>query len=445
MTELTLREIAGFCAGELVGCDGAQTVTEIVTDSRRASAGTLYLALRGERFDGHDFIPAAIRSGAAAAVSEKRIEGCPTVLVKDTLRAYQDIAAHYRQRFDIPVIGITGSVGKTSTKEMLAAVLGVRFRVLKTAGNQNNHIGVPATLLRLMPEDEVAIIEMGTNHFGEIDVLTRIARPTMCLITNIGTAHIGNFGSREGIFRGKTEIFNGLVPGGRVFVNGDDDYLSTLENAMFYGFGDNCAVRAEAVEADGLAGSDFTAVTPVGSIRVHVPAPGIHMVSNACAAIAVGLACGMTLEETARGAGHYEALRMQMKKGFVTLIDDSYNANPVSMKSSLDVLKLAQTRRVAILGDMRELGDDAEKLHAEVGVYAAQTGIERLICVGEVSRAMARAANAIRPGLAETFASADAVKGALGTILKKDDTVLVKASLLTGLGTVAGAIEQMKE
>ena len=431
---MTLSEIAQAVNGKLISSQpgGPETaVSSVSIDTRTITPGALYVPIIGDRYDGHAFIAAARENGAVCTLSDRQLPNGPYILVPDTLRALQDLASHYRDKFDIPVIGVTGSVGKTSTKEMLAAVLSTRFHTLKNVGSYNNHTGVPLTLLRLEREHEVAVIEMGTNHFGEIDNLASIAKPTVCLFTNIGVAHIEFFGSREGILKGKTEMLAHKKPGGAVIVNGDDDMLVRVEGAMRYGFSEGCHVRAVDAVDHGLTGSEFVACYEGQRVPVTVPSPGRHSVSNALAAIAVGLTLGMSLQELAVGVAAFEPPNGRMcirRTERLTVLDDSYNANPNSVMASIDVLEKVPGRKVCVLGDMLELGDQSDEYHEVVGMYAARHGIDLIVCVGPSSEQTFLGAHAIAPHGARYFENQDSMAGILPQLIRNGDTILIKAA-----------------
>ncbi len=433
MKTFLFRDILAASGGEYVGDDALldAAACDVVIDSRKATSGSLYVPIIGENHDGHAFIPAARANGAALVLSEHALDTPPYIRVANTLAALQAIAARYRELFSIPVVGLTGSAGKTSTKDIVAAALGAHYSVLKTQGNLNNETGAPLTLFSLQPEHEVAVVEMGTNHFGEIDRISAMVQPDICLFTNIGYAHIENFGTREGIFRGKTEMLKHMRPGGRIVANGDDDYLSTLPGALLYGLGEHCAVRATEVEDLILDGMSFTANYTGQTQRVHVPALGLHSVYNALAAVAVGLLLDMPLEEIAAGIETYEPLpgRMNVKHTpRFTLVDDTYNANPTSVQASLDVLAKCPGRRVCILGDMRELGAQSQQLHEQVGDYAAKLNFDLLLCVGTDSRYLYESASKSAPERTRYFATQEALLAALPELVQNGDTILVKAS-----------------
>ncbi|MBQ7091948.1 MAG: UDP-N-acetylmuramoyl-tripeptide--D-alanyl-D-alanine ligase [Clostridia bacterium] len=446
MIDFTLKQIAEITGGEYYGpAEMLNTkINGITIDSRAVQPGCLFVPIVGERFDGHNFITSAVEKGAIASFTHNEGEwNCPVIRVGSTEEAFRAISGAYRARFDIPVIGVTGSVGKTTTKELIASVLSQRFDTLKNQGNLNNQTGVPLTLFRLTENHGAAVVEMGTNHFGEIGALADIVRPTIGVITNIGESHIEYLGSRDGILREKSDVFKNIGAEGRAIVNGDDDKLCTLRgkvnNLTTYGFGVENDIRAEDVMDKGLEGSEFTAVYGDKSLRLTVPAPGRHMIMNAMCAMAVGLALGMSQEEIAAGVAAYvpAAGRMDIIKGrSITLLSDAYNASPTSMKGSIDIACKAEGRSVLILGDMLELGDNAPEYHYQVGRHAAAAGADLLISIGELSREINRGA---AEGGVETmhFANREELSKKLDYIILEGDTVLVKASHSMGLDNIA--------
>lgn len=419
--DFSIKEIAEACGGKLflkMDTDGDTYVTSVVIDSRKAEAGGVFLAAMGERVDGHRFISQVFKAGAALAVTQKTPEQVESetgvdcsqwgsyLLVEDSLQALKDIAEAYRRKTGIPIVGITGSVGKTSTKEFIAGVLSEKYKVLKTEGNYNNEIGVPLTLLRIRPEHELAVVEMGISDFGEMHRLSKMVRPNVCVMTNIGQCHLENLKSRDGILKAKSEIFDFMAEDGEVCLNGEDDKLSALTEVKgrrphFFGLGGNPEeeVQAGNIVSHGLWGSD--AVLELGGtdaaerIKIHVPLPGVHMVLNAAAAACVARLFGLLPEEIAAGieklrpvSGRNNLVRLDK----LTLIDDCYNANPASMRAAIDLLAMAVTEKIAVLGDMFELGENSDALHAGVGEYAAAAGIDRILCVGENAMHMFEAA-----------------------------------------------------
>lgn len=441
MKNLTLEHVAEACGGIYVGSDADRTkeIEEITTDSRQAKNGSLFVAIVGERVDAHRFIPAVYEQGALCVVCEKAPEDPKGayILVTSSLQAIKDIAEFYRQQLPVKVVGITGSVGKTSTKEIIASVLSEKFRVLKTLGNFNNELGLPLTVFRLREEDEVAVLEMGINHFGEMHRLSKVARPDICVMTNIGQCHLEFLGDRDGILRAKSEIFDFIAEDGTVILNGDDDKLATVTEVKgirptFFGVESRRKIHAENIESCGLKGVRCTIFVDEDSFTVTVPIPGYHMVLNALAATAVGVSMGMTLPEIKRGIEKLESLGGRfhiLEKNGITVIDDCYNANPVSMKASLKVLNDALGRKVAILGDMGELGERERELHEEVGTFAGELDLQLCICVGALCGSLGKAAKEKNPQLEVIFFSTlEEALEKLPDLIREGDHVLVKAS-----------------
>lgn len=459
MMEFTLKEIADACGGKLYLKNGAKDdtfVTSLVIDSRKIEPGGVFLATLGEKVDGHRFISRVYETGAILAVTQKTPEQVQDetgldcsgwgsyVLVEDTLQALKDIAEAYRLKVGIPIVGITGSVGKTSTKEFIAGVLSEKYKVLKTEGNFNNEIGVPLTLLRIRPEHEVAVVEMGISDFGEMHRLSKMVRPDVCVMTNIGQCHLENLKTRDGILKAKSEIFDFMAENGEICLNGEDDKLSTLcevkgHKPHFFGLGENPEeeVRATRIESHGLWGSDAVLEFCDTCMEIHVPLPGVHMVLNAAAAACVARLFGLSGEDIASGIEQIQPVSgrnnlMRLEK--YTLIDDCYNANPASMRAAIDLLAMADTAKVAVLGDMFELGENSDALHAGVGEYAAAAGIDRIICVGENAVHMFDAAvdRAEKTRHIAHFPTRDALLQALEKereeYIPDGSTVLIKAS-----------------
>ena len=456
MEGITLREFAAALDAKVVPADacmdGMFTGTA-VTDNREAGPGDVFFAFIGEKNDAHRFVGAAFEQGAAGAVVSKLPDSIPAgkfcLLVDDTQKAYGRLAAMVRSRYRIPVTAVTGSVGKTTMKDMIACVLAEKLQVLKTEGNLNNHIGMPRTLLRLDHDTEAAVIEMGMNHKGEISYLTGIGRPTMAVITNIGDAHIGNLGSRENIFRAKCEIFEGLQPGGTAFLNGDDILLRRLAEMpevtrgakiVFAGERADCDYRAADIEESAedirftmLRGADTP--KPGTSLAVTVPKPGRHMIYPALIAAAVADTLGLSDEEIRNGIAAYSPTKMRMEihrcPGNITVYNDTYNANPQSVMAGLSVLAAAARENgaagIAVLGDMLELGTEEQRLHEEVGRYAASLGLRRLVTVGEASRHTAAAAAAAGLDTICCVSREEAMQ-ALDPLVAADTVFLVKAS-----------------
>lgn len=442
MKGLTPRAMADTCHGRYHGPKDIadREVTAITTDSRKVTEGSLYIPMKGTRVDGHTFIANAQRAGALLTLtehSEGMPENFPYILVDSTAEAIQDIAGLYRRELAIPVVGITGSVGKTSTKEMIAAVLSQKYRVLKTAGNFNNNLGLPLTVFRLTEEDEIAVLEMGISHFGEMTRLAETAEPDTMVITNIGTCHLEFLKDRDGVFRAKTECFDYVRLDGTVILNGDDDKLCQVEEVhgrrpIFYGMSPRCRVYAENVRPLGLKGISCTINIDEDAFDVTIPVPGMHQVMNALAAAAVGATYSLTTEEIKAGIESLESLSGRfhiIENDHCTVIDDCYNANPMSMKASLDVLKDANGRKVAILGDMGELGSREKELHYEVGEHAGSLPVDKYIFVGPLSEEIMRGLTDVDPKAdAVHFPDVDSLLAELPKLIADGDTVLVKAS-----------------
>ena len=449
MKNMTLINIAKACGGELYHPNpqseeaAAVEAACVVIDSRKMEKGGVFVATKGEKVDGHSFIPSVAQMGALGVVCEQPPEDVliPYILVKDSFAALRAIAEFYRKQLTIPIVGITGSVGKTSTKEFIAAVLSRKYRVLKTQGNFNNEVGLPLTVLSIREEHEAAVLEMGISNFGEMHRLSKIARPDVCVLTNIGQCHLENLGSREGILKAKSEIFDYMNPDGYVFVNGDDDQLIKISQKgsrapLRFGLGTANDIFASNVCNKGLLGTQAVIHASMHVIPVQIPLPGEHMVWNALAAAGVGFLMGLTAEEIKQGIADVKAVGgrsnvMELADG--VLIDDCYNANPISMRAALDLLATALGRKVAILGDMFELGTDEEKLHGEIGTYASDKGIDVLICVGSLARCIYEQAierEKEKSGAMEIyhFPTRDEMLSNLPKILKRQDTILVKAS-----------------
>lgn len=440
MQLFTVSQAAALTGGTFVGDPALQDapITSLSIDTRTLQPGALYVPVRGEVFDGHRFIPQAMEQGAVCTLSETDTP-YPHIRVENSVAAFQTLAARHRERFSIPVVGITGSAGKTTTKELVRDVLAAAYKVHATAGNLNNQTGVPQVLFGLTSETECAVIEMGTNHFGEIDALAAMTQPTICLFTNIGEAHLEFFGTREGIFRGKTEMLKHMRPQGTVIANGDDDYLSTLPNALFYGLGEHCAVRGENLVPHGLDGTAFTLRLGEKAYPACIHAPGIHAVYNALAAAAVGMVLRVPPEKILAAiaafvpAGNRQAIE---KLPRCTLINDVYNANPASMAAALRVLSQAEGRRVCILGDMGELGAASSEGHLRMLELAKELGIEAIAAVGPRMKEAAKKAGC------PAYENQDVLCESLPALLQPGDTILVKASRSMHLETTAAAIRQ---
>ena len=426
MMRLSLQEAASLCHGSPSGDD--VMVTGVSTHSRQVSEGSLFVALQGPRFDAHEFIHAALPA-AAVMVSRPVASGHPRILVKDTRQALGALAAGWRRRCPARVVGLTGSNGKTTVKEMLAAILQQAGSTLATRGNLNNDIGVPLTLLGLSTEHRFAVIEMGANHAGEIANLTALAGPQVALITNAGPAHLEGFGSLEGVARAKGEIFQGLGPDGVAVINADDPYaqfwesLNTGRRTLLFGTSERAQVQV-GQGADGGAWVRHEGVC----LPVNLALPGAHNRLNAAAAAAASLALGLDLDTIAAGLSSLAPVpgRLMRRKGRdgLNIIDDSYNANPASTRAAVDMLLDEPGPRILVLGDMGELGDDGPALHRQTGEYAAARGVDRLLAVGPLCR---HAVEGFGEG-ALHFKDQEALIRALDTLLPKNGTLLVKGS-----------------
>ncbi len=455
----TLKDIAEITNGTLVNCDPDEIVKEISKDSRQIEEGSVYIALKGANFNGHSFVNQAIEKGAICAVvdaDEGGFDKLPYLQVENTYAALRSIAERYRGLFNISVIGITGSVGKTSTKEMIACVLEQKYNTHKTEGNFNNEVGLPLTMLRLTEENELSVVEMGMSAFGEISRLTKIARPDTAVITNIGVSHIENLGSRENIKKAKFEILEGMSSEGTVILNGDDDLLypevANLEyETLSFGI-ENATCDIVARDIKTYSDSSVFSVRIDGiTYTVTVNVPGRHNIYNAMAAILVGLKYGIGMEDILQGIRSYTPSGMRqsiIKLPLHVLIKDCYNASPASMKSGLEVLKLTETegyngRKVACLADMLELGDISVSAHQDVGRMVKEFGVDCLITVGTLGKEIAN--GAIKAGFdslnVHSYSDNDALKRELKMLLLDGDTILVKGSRGMHLEEIAEEIE----
>lgn len=481
----TIEQIAKACRGKLFlhTVNEELQVSSVVLDSRIVTEGGVFVATVGERVDGHSFIPQVCKKGAALVVCERDPEllreqydipaDCNFLWVENSFQALKDMALAYRLTLKLPVIGITGSVGKTSTKEFVAGVLSEKYQVLKTQGNYNNEVGVPLTLLSVRQEHTACVVEMGISDFGEMHRLSYMVRPNVCVITNIGQCHLENLKTRDGVLKAKTEIFDFMAEDGTVILNGDDDKLSTIHYVertgkvpLFFGLranaaagGENggctkevkeCANRStgednterECVFAGewigkGLVGSCATICMNhagvQGEMTVEIPIPGVHMVINACAATTVGLELGLTPDQIKAGLSKLQCEKgrgRQTRVGTVTLVDESYNANPASMRAAIDLLAMAENKKIAILGDMFELGEDSDAMHAGVGEYAAKMNPDEIFFVGENAKHMYEAAKKVREQNLYYFENTKLLMDALPeeSCIRENSTILIKAS-----------------
>lgn len=438
MKHMSLSEITTACGGTYYGDKSllSKEVSGVAIDSRKIEPDYLFIPIKGARVDGHTFIPQVMESGALCCLSETILENAdhPYILVESCKAALKAIAEHYRTALGIKVVGITGSVGKTSTKEMIASVLSKKYKVLKTEGNFNNEIGLPLTIFNIREEHEIAVLEMGISNFGEMHRLAKMARPDIFVMTNIGCCHLENLGDRDGILKAKSEIFDFIKEDALIVLNGDDDKLATLTEVngiepLFFGLSSHEDGYATDVVSHSLKGISCNLHIAGEAFPVFIPLPGQHMVYNALAGALIGRRLGLTTDEIKSGI---EALtpvsgrNNMIETDRFLLIDDCYNANPVSTRASLDVLSGADSRRVAILGDMFELGPDEAKLHYEVGVYAGEKKIDLLIGIGELSRNTVEGAKGAIEAI--HFATKEDFLQKAPELLQTGDTILLKAS-----------------
>ena len=450
MIPCTVREICAAVGGTLLQGEGSALITGVTTDSRAVSAGQLFIPLAGERFDGHAYIGSALSSGAAGCLTartpETLLPGKLYVQVADTRLALKALAAWYRSRFTLPVVQITGSAGKTTTKEMVAAVLSRRYDTLKTQANFNNDIGTPLTLLGLAPQHQAAVIETGMNHFGEIRYLGEMVRPDIAVITNVGDAHIENLGNtRQGILRAKCEIFQHLSPDGIAVLNGDDPLLNTValpQTILRCGRGENCNVRVTDVDDRGIEGIACTVTTDKASYRLATASPGSFMIYPMAMAAAIGEVLGLTGEEIAAGVAAYVPTGSRMHlirlpEGRL-LIDDCYNANPQAMEEALKLLAVTPARRrAAVLGDMGELGELTVSAHRAIGVLTGELHLDSVIAIGEKARDIASAAPNAR-----WYASVDDAMPVIRDAFTEGTAMLVKASHAMHFENIVKELEQ---
>ena len=441
MKPLTIDQVAKAVGGTPNRPDMADvTISGVSFDTREAMEGKLFIPLKGAHHDGHEFLHEAVKCGAACVISERETF-VDAIIVKDAAQALKDLAEYYRSLFDVKIIGITGSNGKTSAKDMIASVLSEKYKVVKTIGNFNNEIGLPTTIFNIDETTEVAVLEMGMNNLGEISRLSKIAKPNYAIITNIGVAHIENLGSQENIFKAKSEILDHLSPDGKVYLNGDDDFLLRYRDRkdfIFFGRSLRNAYKPLEEENTDLYSSNYSIVLKNGEkLDIYVPSPGRHMVMNSLVAVALGEELGLDAAQIAEGIRRFKSSGMRMNvietTGGMRVIDDCYNASPDSVKAALEVLTKAEGNTVAILGDMYELGENTSEMHFDVGVEAARLCISTIICVGESSEATYEGAysqyrtNASNSEIIYFNSKQDCIDH-LPRIVRPGDTILVKAS-----------------
>lgn len=447
MEPLTLRELLEAVHGRLLGdfADLDVTVCCVDTDSRDIHPGSVFIPLRGERFDGHSYINDALERGAAGCLTQREREsyqpGKFYIKVDSANRALGDLAIWYRDRFSVPVVAIVGSVGKTTTKDMVAAVLSEKYNVLKTDGNKNNEIGVAQMLLKLEKGHQIAVLELGINHPGEMEYLSELARPDVVCFTNVGDSHIEAFGCRENTLKAKAKVFDCARPGCLAVLNGDDELLRTLAaqagkrfgKAVLCGAGEGLDYRAGELESDWRSQLSCQVKTPHGTCRMDIPALGEHMIYPTLMAAAVGERFGMTLEEIAAGVRNFAPTKMRMnilpRAENITILDDEYNANPQSMRAAINVLDgYSGNYKIAVLGDMFELGPLAGALHAGVGEYLGKSHVDCLVAIGPLAKNIYDAAQIHQVPECYWFPTKAEALNTLSTLVCPGSTVLVKAS-----------------
>lgn len=456
MHNLTLKDIAKATGGKIICGSENILVSDISIDSRQVKNDTLFVPLKGEHSDGHDYIDKAFEAGAAAVISQKEIiaDNKGVVLVEDTSLALGKIAKYYKEQFSIKTVAVTGSVGKTTTKDMLYAVLSTQYNTLKTEGNYNNEIGLPLTAMRLNSSHEAAVFEMGMSAFGEIHYLAQIARPEVAIITNIGMSHIENLGSQEGIYKAKTEICDYFNKDSVLIVNGDDKFLTKAKEfkdfkVITYGIeNESCDYVAFDIENAGIDGTRFKTKIYGAEHEVYVKTPGVHNVYNALAAIACGVHYNIAPKRIIEGIENFTLTKMRMsieRAGDITIINDCYNSSPDSVNAALKVLSTQDTRRVAVLGDILEMGEYAHDAHYKIGQWVYDNGIDMLITIGENSKNIAQ--GAIDAGFSQdnikSFENTYDAQKEIKNHIEHKDSVLIKASRGMSLELITDAIKQM--
>ena len=455
MVKITSNELAAVCGGKLLHPSEEVCFTGVSTDSRTVKRGDVFFAIRGENYDGHTFIDGAFKGGACGAVvSSNGLEPrCRTILlVEDTVTALQQLAAWWRQKFALPLVGITGSSGKTTTKDILSSLLGAVANVHSSTGNQNNELGVPLTLLGLTENHQVCVLEMGMRGLGEIRELCAVAMPTAGIITNVGSTHFERLGSLENIALAKGELAASLSADGFLMLNAENKWSSRISSmtsarSVLFGFWEKAEIRASQVDF-GVEGTEFTLTAFGGSQRLRMPLWGEHNVYNCLAAIGTYLFLGFPMEQLQEGLNNLSITEMRLEKTSgikgTTIINDAYNANPSSMLASLEVLKqVAGKRRVAVLGDMLELGDIAEAEHRKVGEAAVLAQVDLLITVGDLAAFISEAALAVGMERGKVFYMANVEEAAelLQNSLCMGDVVLVKGSRGMKLERIVAALQ----
>ncbi|PNV59686.1 UDP-N-acetylmuramoyl-tripeptide--D-alanyl-D-alanine ligase [Clostridium sp. chh4-2] len=457
MEGITVKDIVEATNGTLLCGEPELSLDHISIDSRSMKGSALFVPLIGEKVDAHRFIGQALENGAAAVLTSEHDSAeslHPYIRVKDTKKALQDIGRYYRKRLSLPLIGVTGSVGKTTTREMIAAALSAGYQVYKTPGNHNSQVGVPITISEITKEDEIGVIELGMSEPGELTIIAQIARIDMAVVTNIGVTHIEQLGSRENIYREKMTIQDGLKPGGILLLNGDDDMLMNTKGregfrTLYYGTGENCDYRAVDIRLEN-GYPHFMAVHGDQKAEIQLSIMGMHNVLNAMAALAAACEYGVPMEKAGETLGRFTGFKNRQQIDTVngiTVIDDTYNASPVSMKAGIDVLLSIQNpgRKIAVLADMKELGENASEFHYEVGAYISQKPVDTVAVLGELAKYIA---DGITQNNTEIkvlrFEEKNALKEYLDGELKAGDAVLFKGSNSMNLGEISGCYLKKK-
>ncbi len=432
---MLIKEILEATKGKLLSGHLETKIKGFSQDTRKINEGDMYIALIGENTDGHQYIEQAFLNGACAVLTSKEVNypDKDVILVEDTFDALTNMAKYIRETKDVKIVGITGSVGKTSTKDMIYSVVKTQYKTLKTLGNYNNEIGLPLTMLRY-DDEEVMILEMGMNHLNEISHLSHIARPHVAAITNVGTAHIGELGSRENILKAKMEIVDGMSLDGTLIINNDNDMLCTVSpdcHVIRVSVSEQGDVLAHNIEL-GIESSTFDYISDEKTYKVFVPVSGEHFVHNALVALAVGKTLNIPVEKCIEGIKNFELTKNRMDvmtiNHDIKVIDGTYNANVDSMKSSLNVLAQYKTRKIAVLADMLELGEYEQQLHEEVGAHVASLPIDVLLCVGPASQHIVSKAKSLGFEMALHFEDNDSLKDYLNDYIEEKDTLLIKGS-----------------
>lgn len=465
MKNIIIENIVSAVNGQLIAENKEKllkkNISSISKNSKEILPDSLYIPIIGERFDGHDFILESLEKGAVISFSQKEIilpnhlitKNKGIIMVEDTRVALLNLARYYRSLFQIPFVAITGSVGKTTTKDMINSVASVKYNTLATKGNLNNDIGVPFTIFELEDEHEIAIIEMGMNHANEIHVLAETALPDIGVISNVGVAHIENLGSRENILNAKLEIFDFMDDEGTAILNGDDDMLNNVKNKLpqkitWFGMESTNTIFACNIENTKNYTTKCKIITPIGNIDVELPIAGIHMVSNALSATAVGLKLDMDIEDIKTGLENFIPSKNRMniinKEDGTVIIDDVYNANPVSMQASISSMSALKGRKIAILGHMGELGEFAPKMHEELGEFIAKNDINMAFFIGEFAEEVVSGCKS--KGFTQIFAfkNHDDLWDDVSKKILPKDVILVKASRSMKLETIVEKLQGVK-